>query len=63
MLNFTFRNPFRTPSAKELAVRELEASERGLLAAHSQAEYGASMVDYHTKQIARLKGFIPQDKQ
>lgn len=44
----------RAPSAKAIALRELEAAQRSLLEAHSAVEFSTAMVSYHTKRVARL---------
>lgn len=47
--------PFwRTPSAEELAARELQSAQRNLLEAHRHAEYYALMVQFERQRIARL---------
>lgn len=51
-------NIFRTPSALEIAVRELSQAERELLSAHSAREYADAMVMYHGERIDRLRRFI-----
>lgn len=53
---------FRTPSAKEIALQELQTAERDILHAQSQAEYATSMVTYHHKRILRLKEYLGMDK-
>lgn len=49
-----FIQTFRTPSADELAVRELQEAQRELLKAESGREYADSLVRYHTARISRL---------
>jgi hypothetical protein len=49
---------FKTPSAPQLAQRELEEAERLLLEAHSQREYCESMVNYYQKKITRLQNYL-----
>lgn len=53
-------NVFRTPSALELAAKELADAERQLLAAHSAREYADAMVTYHGERIFRLRKYIKQ---
>lgn len=53
-------NIFRTPSALELAVRELDEAERRLLEAYSAKEYAEAMVTYHSDRIDRLQRYIQQ---
>ena len=47
-----------TPSAETIALRELEQSRRELLAAHTQAEYSAKLVEFHKAKIKRLTLFL-----
>ncbi len=51
-------NPFKTPSAKIMAKRELEEAQRQLLQAQAGAEYASAMVQYHSQRIARLKSML-----
>jgi hypothetical protein len=53
-----FMQTFRTPSADELALRELEEAQRELLKAQSGREYADSLVAYHTARIRRLSGRV-----
>ena len=52
------RNPFRKPTALQLAVEELEDAQRELLSASSAAEYAQAMMSYHTQRIERLQQTI-----
>ncbi len=54
------RNAYTTPSAEALALRELEESRRELLAAHTQQEYAAKMVEFHKGKIKRLTAFLKE---
>lgn len=54
---------FRTPTAAELAKKELEETKRALLEAQSVFEYAGAMVDYHTKRLRRLQSVVPQTPQ
>lgn len=54
---------FRTPTAAELAKKELEETRRALLEAQSAFEYAGAMVDYHTKRLRRLQASVPQTPQ
>lgn len=58
MTNLNFLNPFRKPSPKELAQRELEEAQRELLAAQSAADYARRMSEYHADRIRRLTAFL-----
>jgi hypothetical protein len=51
---------FRTPSALELAQRELEEAKRELLNAQSATEYAARMAAYHGDRIKRLTAYVTQ---
>ena len=46
---------FATPTAYELAVRELAEAKRDLLRAQSAAEYATKMCEYHRNRINRLE--------
>lgn len=56
------RRFFQTPSAEQLAQRELQEAQRELLAAQSAAEYAARMVGYNQDRIKRLKAFLGNEK-
>ena len=45
---------FRTPSDKELALRELEQAKREQLQALTALDYSKRMVEYHEDRILRL---------
>ena len=47
---------FRTPTAKEMAQRELANAERELLQAQTLRDYANSTVAYHQARITRLRG-------
>lgn len=53
-------NPFRKPSPQEMAVRELDEAQRGLLDAQSAKEYAASIEAYNAARIARLQRYIKE---
>jgi hypothetical protein len=52
---------FRLPSAKELAVKELEMAHRKLLVALSAQEYAKRMCDYHADRIKRLTAYLKEE--
>ncbi len=52
---------FRLPSAKELAVKELEMAHRKLLVALSAQEYAKRMGDYHSDRIKRLTAYLKEE--
>lgn len=49
---------FRTPSADELAVVELEEAKRQLLQMQTALDYSKRMVDYHADRIKRLTAYV-----
>ena len=49
---------FRTPSADELAVVELEEAKRQLLQMQTALDYSKRMVDYHSDRIKRLTAYV-----
>lgn len=57
-----FLTMLKTPTATELAVRELENAKRDVLEAQSAAEYAKHMVAYHTERITRLTDYIGAKK-
>ena len=61
MTNLNFLNPFRKPSPKELAQRELEEAQRQLLQAQTNADYSRRMVEYHADRIKRLTAFLKKE--
>ena len=58
-----FSNPFKVPSAHQLAVRELENAKRALLATQAAAEHQAKMVEYYQGVVARLSVYIQTEAQ
>ena len=57
-----FLNPFRKPTAAELAKAELEEARRKLLNAQSGVEYADAMVRYETARVRRLEDILGQVK-
>lgn len=56
---FTYlKNMYVTPSAEQIALRELEESKRSLLEAQSGREYADSMCKYHEARIKRLTAYL-----
>lgn len=53
-------NIFRTPTALEIAARELAQAERALLEAETAREYATAMVDYNNERIHRLRRYIKE---
>ena len=53
-----FLNPFRKPTAAELAKAELEEARRKLLNAQSGMEYAEAMVRYETARVRRLEDIL-----
>ncbi len=52
------KNPFSTPTALELATRELAEAQRQLLTALSAKEYATQMAEYHAQRIERLEAYV-----
>lgn len=57
-----FLNPFRKPTAAELAKAELEEASRKLLNAQSGLEYAEAMVRYETARVRRLQETLAEVK-
>jgi len=57
-----FLTMLKTPTATELAVRELEEAKRDMLEAQSAAEYAKHMVAYHNDRITRLTDYLGAKK-
>lgn len=53
-----FLNPFRKPSAAELAKVELEEARRKLLDAQTGLEYAEAMVRYQSSRVRRLETIL-----
>jgi len=51
---------FKTPTARNLAVRELEEAQREHLQACSALEYAKAVVDYNASRITRLEAVVQQ---
>ncbi len=49
-------NPFRSPSAKELAARELADAECQLLLAERQQAYSQKLAEFYRERIKNLRG-------
>jgi len=49
---------FKTPTARNLAVRELEEAQREHLRACSALEYAKAVVDYNASRITRLEAVV-----
>jgi hypothetical protein len=52
------REAISPPSARTIAVRELEQAQRDLLEAQTRAEYFAAQVKFNQARIARLGGYV-----
>ena len=48
----------KTPTAVELAARELEEARRELLRSQSTAEYATRISGYHLDRIKRLSAYL-----
>ena len=53
-----FLSFFKTPTAIELAARELEEARRQLLRSQSAAEYAIRISAYHLDRIKRLSAYL-----
>lgn len=53
-----FLETFRRPSARTLAVRELEEAQRQQLSALSAAEYAKNLAIYQAERIKRLTAYL-----
>ena len=53
-----FLSFFKTPTAIELAARELEEARRELLRSQSTAEYAIRISAYHLDRIKRLSAYL-----
>ena len=54
----TILDIFMTPTAIDLAVRELQEAQREHLRACSALEYAQAVVDYNASRIARLETLV-----
>jgi len=53
-----FLSLFKTPTAVEIAARELEEARRQLLRSQSAAEYAIRISAYHQDRIKRLSAYL-----
>lgn len=51
---------FRTPTALEIAARELAQAERQVLEAETGREFATAMVEYNKERIYRLRKYIKE---
>ena len=49
---------FKTPSAQQIAMRDLENAQRDLLTAQANAEHSVKMVEYYQGLITRLSQYV-----
>ena len=56
-----FPKLFRTPSATEIAQRDLEEAKRILLTQQAAAEHAAKMVEYYQGVVQRLSSYVQQE--
>ena len=52
---------FKTPSAHQIAIRDLEEAKRTLLAQQAAAEHAAKMVEYYQGVVQRLTVYVSQE--
>lgn len=53
-----FKNLFRTPTAAEIALRELAEAKRDLLKAQDGRDYANAMCKYSEDRIVRLESML-----
>ena len=56
-----FPKLFRSPSAAEIAQRDLEEAKRILLAQQAAAEHATKMVEYYQGVVIRLTQYVQQE--
>lgn len=59
-MHISIPNPFKKPTPKQIAQRDLEDAERQLLASQSQAEYHNKMAEYYYDTVRRLSEYVKQ---
>lgn len=52
---------FKTPTALEIATRNLEDAKRELLAFHASSEHSTKMVEYYSGVVTRLSNYIKEE--
>ena len=55
-------DPFRKPTAKEIAARDLEDSRRSLLTHQAASEYHTKMAEYYRGVELRLSRFLKESE-
>jgi len=56
-------NPFKKPTALEIAVADLEQAKRDYLTAMQHAEYYAAQASYNDGLISRLSNYIKESTE
>lgn len=59
-MHVSIPNPFKKPTPKQIAQRDLEDAERQLLISQSQAEYHNKMAEYYFDIVKRLGEYLNQ---
>ncbi len=59
-MHISIPNPFKKPTPKQIAQRDLEDAERQLLLSQSQAEYHNKMSEYYFDTVKRLSAYVKQ---
>lgn len=59
----TLKKLFCTPSAQEIARRELEVARRELLEAQRGVEYHDSIMSFNLKRIQRLEAYVKKNQE
>lgn len=58
---FATLNPFRKPTAQDIARADLEEAQRQLQAELSRAEYHTKMAEYHKSVVDRLSQYVKEN--
>ena len=53
-------DPFRKPTAKEIAARDLEDAKRHLLLEQAKAEYHQSQTMFYRNMVQRLSSYLKE---
>ena len=56
-------NPFKKPTALEIAVADLEQAKRDYLVAMQHAEYYAAQASYNDGLISRLSNYLRENAE
>lgn len=62
-MHISIPNPFKKPTPKQIAQRDLEDAERQLLLSQSQAEYHNKMSEYYFGIVNRLTKYVNENER